>query len=299
MNKIFRKTFEYLAITLIAVLSALCYVIFIFPNSFAPAGFNGIATMIQHIFDINAGYLSLIFNIPFIIAVYLLVDKEFAVKSAVFIIVFSGALILMDDPFLNLDPFIYQTDNGTSTILGPVVSGILNGALLGQVIMYNSCSGGTELVAVLIHKFKSAYNFMWVTFVLNSAVAIVSYFVYGYELEPVMLCILYSFFYSNVSDRMLKGSREAIRFEIITNYPNEVANEIIEKLGHSATLVNAEGCYTHEQKSMLICVINKDQITKLKQILKKYPGTFASISNVSNTVGQFADKRKKSTTITE
>ena len=98
---------------------------------------------------------------------------------------------------------------------------------------------------------------------------------------------------------MLKGSREAIRFEIITNYPNEVANEIIEKLGHSATLVNAEGCYTHEQKSMLICVINKDQITKLKQILKKYPGTFASISNVSNTVGQFADKRKKSTTITE
>ena len=299
MNKIFRKTFEYLAITLIAVLSALCYVIFIFPNSFAPAGFNGIATMIQHIFDINAGYLSLIFYIPFIIAVYLLVDKEFAVKSAVFIIVFSGALILMDDPFLNLDPFIYQTDNGTSTILGPVVSGILNGALLGQVIMYNSCSGGTELVAVLIHKFKSAYNFMWVTFVLNSAVAIVSYFVYGYELEPVMLCILYSFFYSNVSDRMLKGSREAIRFEIITNYPNEVANEIIEKLGHSATLVNAEGCYTHEQKSMLICVINKDQITKLKQILKKYPGTFASISNVSNTVGQFADKRKKSTTITE
>ena len=299
MNKIFRKTFEYLAITLIAVLSALCYVIFIFPNSFAPAGFNGIATMIQYIFDINAGYLSLIFNIPFIIAVYLLVDKEFAVKSAVFIIVFSGALILMDDPFLNLDPFIYQTDNGTSTILGPVVSGILNGALLGQVIMYNSCSGRTELVAGLIRKFKPAYNFMWVTFVLNSAVAIVSYFVYGYELEPVMLCILYSFFYSNVSDRMLKGSREAIRFEIITNYPNEVANEIIEKLGHSATLVNAEGCYTHEQKSMLICVINKDQITKLKQILKKYPGTFASISNVSNTVGQFADKRKKSTTITE
>ena len=299
MNKIFRKTFEYLAITLIAVLSALCYVVFIFPNSFAPAGFNGIATMIQYIFDINAGYLSLIFNIPFIIAVYLLVDKEFAVKSAVFILAFSGALILMDEPFLNLDPFIYQTDNGTSTILGPVVSGILNGALLGQVIMYNSCSGGTELVAVLIHKFKPAYNFMWVTFVLNSAVAIVSYFVYGYELEPVMLCILYSYFYSNVSDRMLKGSREAIRFEIITNYPNEVANEIIEKLGHSATLVNAEGCYTHEQKSMLICVINKDQITKLKQILKKYPGTFASISNVSNTVGQFADKRKKSTTITE
>ena len=48
-----------------------------------------------------------------------------------------------------------------------------------------------------------------------------------------------------------------------------------------------------------MCIINKDQIVKLKQILSRYPDTFACISNVSSTVGKFSDKRKKSTTITE
>ncbi len=299
MKRFLKKSVEYVVIALLAMLSALCYVIFIFPNSFAPAGFNGIATMIQYLTGTNVGYLSLIFNIPLIIAVYFLVDKEFAVKTLVFILAFSGGLILMDEPFIDLDQFIYQTENGTSTILGPIVSGILTGAILGAVILFNSCSGGTELCALLIHKFKPSYNFAWVTFALNSAVAVASYFVYNFELEPVILCILYSFIYSNVSDRVLRGSRDAIKFEIITNYPEEISEEIIKELGHSATFINAEGCYSHDKKGMLMCVINKDQITKLKNILSKYPDTFACISNVTSTVGKFSDKRKKSVTITE
>ena len=71
-----KKIVGYLIFIVLALFSAISYQLFIFPNSFAPAGFNGIATMIQHIFGINVGYLSLIFNIPLIIAVYILVNKE-------------------------------------------------------------------------------------------------------------------------------------------------------------------------------------------------------------------------------
>lgn len=292
-----KKFFEYVLIAVLATLSALTYIIFIFPNSFAPAGFNGIATMVQYLFGFNAGYLSLLINVPLIIMVFLLVDKEFAAKTLVYIVFFSGALILLQEPFLDLGAFIYQTENGTSKILGPLVAGILNGGILGIALMTNGSSGGTDLCAAIIHKFKPAYNFIWVNFSLTTVVALVSYFVYDYEIEPVILCILYSYFSSNVSDKMLKGSREAIKFEIITNNPEEIAHEIIEKLGHSATLINAEGCYSHDHKSMLVCVINKDQIVKLKQILNKYPGSFASISNVTNTVGRFAGKRKESSAV--
>lgn len=292
-----KKLLEYLSIICLASLSALSYIIFIFPNSFAPAGFNGIATMIQHIFGINVGYLSLLFNIPLIIAVFIWVDKEFAVKTFVFISVFSTALIFLQEPFLDLTKFIYQTDNGTSKILGPVVAGIIGGWILGQVFMDNGCSGGTELVAALIHKVKPSYNFVWVSFVLNAAVAIVSYFVYDFAIEPVILCIIYSFFLSNQSDKMLKGSREAVKFEIITSNPDEIARDVMKELGHAATLVNAQGCYTHAPKSMLFCVVNKDQIVKLKQILDRYPGSFACISSVSSTVGKFAGKREENAAI--
>lgn len=292
-----KKLLEYLSIIGLASLSALSYIIFIFPNSFAPAGFNGIATMIQHIFGVNVGYLSLLFNIPLIIAVFIWVDKEFAVKTFVFISVFSVALIFLQKPFIDLERFIYQTENGTSKILGPVVAGIIGGWILGVVFMENGCSGGTELVAALIHKVKPTYNFVWVSFILNAAVAIVSYFVYDFAIEPVILCIIYSFFLSNQSDKMLKGSREAVKFEIITSSPDDIAHDVMKELGHAVTLVNAEGCYTHAPKSMLYCVVNKDQIVKLKQILDRYPGSFACISSVASTVGKFSGKREENAAI--
>lgn len=297
--KVLKKLFEYVLIVVLASASALSYELLIFPNNFAPAGFNGIATMIQHIFGINVGYLSLLFNIPLIIAVFFLVNKEFAVKTLVYIVTFSGMLIAFKLPSVDLDRFIYQTDNGTSTILGPLAAGIIGGGILGTILLLNCCSGGTDLVAVLVHKKNPSYNFVWVGFVLNSMVAVVSYFVYDYQLEPVILCILFSYFLSAMSDKMLKGSREAIKFEVITDSPDEISKEIIEKLGHSATMVKAEGCYSHDTKSMLWCVINKDQLAELKSILAKYPGSFASISNVSSTIGRFKTKRKINSPIAE
>ena len=59
-----------------AILLALSYEIFIFPNQFAPAGLPGIATMIQHIFKFNAGYMMYLFNIPLLVAMVLLGNKE-------------------------------------------------------------------------------------------------------------------------------------------------------------------------------------------------------------------------------
>lgn len=290
-----KKAVGYLIFIALAALSALSYQLFIFPNSFAPAGFNGIATMIQHLFGINVGYLSLIFNIPLIIAVFVLVNKDFAVNTLVYILTFSGTLIVLEK--VDLSALMYQTDTGTSTILGPLVAGILGGGILGVAFMMNCCSGGTELVAALIHKYKPSYDFVWVTFVLNAAVAVISFFVYGFKFEPVILCILYCYSQSVVSDKMLKGNREAIRFEIVTDYPEEISKEVIETLGHSATLISAEGCYTHNKKNMLICVVNKHQLVQMKQILAKYPDTFANVSTVSYTIGRFRYPRENSSTV--
>ena len=290
-----KKFLEYLIFIGLAALSALSYQLFVFPNSFAPAGFNGIATMIQHLLGINVGYLSLIFNIPLIIAVFILVNKEFAVKTLVYILTFSLSLIMLDK--VDLSAIMYQTENGTSTILGPLVAGILGGGILGVAFMLNCCSGGTELVAALIHKYKPSYDFVWVTFVLNSAVAILSFFVFDFRFEPVILCVLYCYSQSVVSDKMLKGNKEAVRFEIVTDSPEEISHEVIEKLGHSCTLINAEGCYTHNKKNILICIVNKHQIVQMKQILAKYPETFANVSNVSYTIGLFRYPREVNSTI--
>ena len=80
-----KKILTYLVIMFIAVICALNYELFIFPNRFAPAGLNGICTMIQYIFGINIGYMSMIINVPLALIVYFLVSKPLAIRSMVYV----------------------------------------------------------------------------------------------------------------------------------------------------------------------------------------------------------------------
>ena len=71
-----RKLLTYLVIIALALLCALNYQLFIFPNRIAPAGLNGICTMIQYVFHINVGYMSLLINIPLALLVLTKVGRH-------------------------------------------------------------------------------------------------------------------------------------------------------------------------------------------------------------------------------
>ena len=280
-----KKILTYLTLVGLASVCALNYHLFVFPNHFAPAGLNGICTMIQYVLDISLGYMSLIINIPLAIIMYCRVSKVLAVRSMVFILSFSLLVLALEK--VDLSAFAYSTENGTSTLLGPLVAGIINGtcyAFLARICAY---SGGTDFIAALIHKNRPEMNFFWITFALNAVVAAGSYFVYGMQVEPVLLCILYCFMSSNMSDRVIKNGRSAVRFEIITDYPQELAQDIIHRLRHTATLIPARGMYSGREKSVLICVVNKTQVAVLAGIVRKYPNSFAVLSNVNEVYGNF------------
>lgn len=291
------KPITYGVIVLIAIVAALNYEIFVFPNKFAPSGLNGICTMIQHIFGISVGYLSLIINVPLAIAVYVFVNKPLAIRSMVYVVTFSLSLVILDN--VDLSFFHYSTETGTSTILGPLVAGIIFGYCYSFLVKCSATSGGTDFIAALIHKKKPEQSTLWIIFTLNVVVALCSYFVYDFRIEPVILCIMYAFMSSSVTDSVARGSREAVRFEIITDYPNEIADEIILKLHHSATMIPAKGMYLGKETSILYCVINKSQINALSKIINSYPHTFAVMDSVSEVMGNFkrmnADGRVETT----
>jgi uncharacterized membrane-anchored protein YitT (DUF2179 family) len=280
-----KKIFTYLVIVLIALVSALNYEIFIFPNRFAPAGLNGICTMIQHITGISVGYMSLLINIPLAIAVYFMVSKPLALRSMVYVITFSVAILFLDK--VDLSRFSYATENGTSTIMGPLVAGVIYGFGYSMLVQCSAYSGGTDFIAAIIHKFRPEQNMFYLIFALNAVVAAMSYFVYDYKIEPVILCIMYSFMSSTVSDKLNKNGRSAVCFEIITDYPKEISNEIIFNLKHSCTLIPAKGMYTGRETNLLICVVNKTQVAAVSRIIRKYPNTFAVMDPVSEVMGNF------------
>lgn len=280
-----KKLWTYAAIALVALVSAVNYELFVFPNQFAPSGVNGICTMIQHITGISVGYLSLLINIPLALWVYKEVSKPLAIRSMIYVVVFSVGLVILDH--VDLSAFAYSTETGTSKIMGPLVGGIIMGYCYSVLAKSSAYSGGTDFISAVIHHRHPEKGFFGMSFAINAVIAIMSYFVYDYQMEPVILCILYAFTSTTVGDRLMKSGRVAIRFEIITEHPQELSSEIINRFHHSATLIPAKGMYSGKDTSVLICVVNKTQAAALANLVRTFPQSFAVMSQVGEVVGNF------------
>lgn len=281
--KRWRTVWDIFVIVFAALLLSISYRIFIFPNEFAPAGLPGFATMLQHQFGFKVGYMTLIYNVPLVILVYFLIGHEYAIRSAIFAFAFSVLLLTLEQ--VDLSRFIYQSAH--SAVLAPIAGGVVSGFCYGIVMKRNSSTGGTDLVAALVHHKWPEHNLLWIIFMINASVAAVSYFVYGYKIEPVILCVIYCFLSSEVSDVMLKGFKEAVKFEIVTDQPEELTKALLDNIHHGVTEIPAIGGYTHSDKTLLICVVNKRQIVRFQQVISQFPGSFAYLSSVKETMGNF------------
>ena len=271
----------------LAMAMAVNYQIFILQSAFAPAGINGIATMVQYLFHFSIGYMSLIINIPLAIFAFFYVDRTFTIKTFIFTLSFSSFLLLLQNNVIDVSRFIYHTNDGRSTILAPIASGTINGLIYGATVRHGGSTGGTDFLAAYMHKKRPEYSLMRVIFYFNTVVALISYFVYDFNVEPVILCILYSYVTSLVSDKIIQGGEQALKIEMISSHPQEVTEMLIRELRHSVTILSATGGYSGQPKTMLICVINKHQFTRFMEIISRFPDTFACVSNVNQTLGNF------------
>jgi len=280
--KFLKKSAELSAIAVLATLSALNYAIFVFPNSFAPAGVDGICTMIQDTANINIGYLSLLVNVPLVILAFFFLSKDFALKNTVYVVAFSVASIIFK--LINVSEISYHTETGTSIILAPVAAGVIRGILYALTLGLNGASAGTDIIAAAIKKKKPYMNLMNIIFSINLVISFASYFVYGMKFEPVICSIIYSFVTSLTSNHIRGGAHKAIKFEIITADADELCASISSKLNQTATVVDAKGVYSGSDKKMVVCVVNKHKAPYLEELIIAYPNAVVFKSVVDDTL---------------
>lgn len=282
------SVFSYLMIIAMALLLAVNYYVFIIRNNFAPAGINGIATMIQYKTGFSISYMSLLINIPLCIISFFLIERKYAYRSLVFTLVYSFSYLYLQKYGTE---FIQYNADGHDTIFPAIISGVISGIVCGICLKHSSASGGMEFVSKYINKIRPETNFFVVTFVINAVVAVISLFVYsdkGYlDYKPVALCITYCFVTNFVGNYIIQGAKQAFKFTIITTHPDEICEEVTHILKHSATKLEAQGAYTGAEKTVLICVVNKHQLTTVQKLLKKYDNTFSFYETVGETYGNF------------
>ncbi len=285
---------------------------FLLPSDVVIGGVLGIGSILDILlcnFDSAKWYFSvgmwvLAINVPILIYCFANYRKRFAVKTLLYVVFLSVELVAFR--LFNLSSVMEKLlSGGTSETADKVILVLLGGALQGvslpMVLSQNASTGGSDIVGLIVQSKsgKSASYAMRVILLTNIIIVFLSalalYFVKHDGVLAVNLFV-YSvaamFIGEVVQERLFNGFSTALELEITTTKSQEMAQVLSEKLKHGTTNVRVVGGYSHEEKTLVLCVINKSQLTYARKLINAVdPQAFAYVEVVKEVLGKgFANK---------
>ncbi len=249
------------------------------PNGIAPGGVGGLATVINYLSGdkIGIGLLIGLFNIPLIIAGFIKLGKPMMIRTLLAVAV---ATVCTDYVAVLFPEYVGDR------ILAAVFGGLLIGSGIGLVYLREGTTGGTDIVNKLIQRAKPHLSLGVIMMITDAFVVVVSIIAYG-ELESGLYAIIAIFVTSKVMDMILYGGREGKAVLIFSDKYEEIGSAIISNIARGATFLKGEGVYTHADKNVICCAVQKNEYVKLKRIVKEIDEkAFIITANANEVLGE-------------
>ncbi len=275
-----KEVYNYALLIAVSLLGAVAMHVFVYPSDFAPAGVDGIATMLQKITGVNAGIFTLALNFPLFAAAWLILKKKYALYTIVYITLTSVWLMLLESVGF------YQYVTETDKLISALFSGLMLGFRTGVMIKIGGSTGGADIIACIVQSKRGYGNVERLISIICYAIIGVSFFVYK-DLNCILLSVVQQVVAEHMTRTVLSPTRNAIEVKIVTGAPEEIRKEILFVLKHGATAVESKGMYTENGNSIIFSVINVRQIPEFMEMMKKYPDTFVYYSDVKGVKGNF------------
>jgi uncharacterized membrane-anchored protein YitT (DUF2179 family) len=175
-------------------------------------------------------------------------------------------------------------------ILVAVFGGLILGIGVGLVIRNGASLDGTEVLAIYATK-KVPFSVGEIIMFINLFIFTVAGFVYDWQ--HAFYSIITYFIAYKTMDVVIEGLNESKAVFIITDFSEEIGQDIMKKMDVSVTYIDAQGGYSGAKKRIVYSVISRLQIQKIKEIAKNIdPRAFISIENVYEVDGVRVKKKK-------
>ena len=246
----------YLQILLGCLIAAAAYPAFLVPNNIAPGGLTGIATILNYLFRWPVGTVSLLLNIPLFIIGYRSMGRIFAFRSLIATLLFSVLIDVLPIHPVSNDP-----------LLGTLFGGVVLGVGLGLILRGGATTGGTDMIARMVHRklpFISVGMFLFVLdclVVLGAAVAIGT--------EQALYAFISIYVCSKVIDTVMMGFSGNKACFIMTSRWQEITRRLMDEVGRGVTHLEAKGAYTGKQQPVVLCVAARQEIMSVKRIVQE------------------------------
>ncbi len=242
-------------IVLGCIIGGAAYPLFLVPNNIAPGGLTGVATILYYLFHLPVGMTSMALNVPLFIIGYKAMGRVFVWRSLIATILFSFAIDLIQVPAMTVDP-----------LLGTLYGGIVLGVGLGLILRGGATTGGTDMIARMVHNRLPFISVGMFLFMIDCLVVVAAgIFVGASEALYALICIFAS---SKVIDIVMVGFSSNKACFIITPKWSEVSARILTELDRGATQLTARGAYSGVENPVVLCVASRQEVARLKDIVR-------------------------------
>ncbi|QKS72282.1 YitT family protein [Paenalkalicoccus suaedae] len=275
-----RVLLDFITVLAGSAIVALVFNTFLLPNQIASGGVSGISTLFVTLFGFEPAFTQWAFNIPLFVAGILLLGGSLRGSILYGSKTLAGTLFL---PFI-----VYVTRDvppaTTDPLLAAIVGGVGVGVGLGFVFRSNSSTGGTDLAAQIINKY-AGLSLGACVFVIDGLVVVSSAFIFGLEFALYALIALFTT--GKTIDIVQVGFGYSKMVIIISKYEEEVKQGLLTKVDRGVTKLAGFGGYTNHDQPVLMCVVGRNEVTKLKQLVQTIdPHAFVIVSDTSEVLGE-------------
>ena len=264
----------YLLILLGSLIGGAAYPLFLLPNSIAPGGLTGIATILNYVFGWPVGITSMVLNLPLFLLGYKTMGRVFTFRSLVATILFSLFIDLLKLPPLTDDILL-------ATVYGALVLGVG----LGLIMRGGATTGGTDMIARMVNQrlpFLTVGTFL---FLVDCLVILCAAFTMS--ARAALYALICIFICAKALDLVLAGVGSAKACFIITRRAQPISQRIMGEMNRGATLLNGTGAYSGEERTVLISVVSQREVLPLKKIVRQEDDkAFVFIADTHETLGE-------------
>ena len=284
-QKTFREFKDFLYITLTTAVGSFGWCAFLLPHKIPIGGISGLASVIFWGIDIPIEYTYFILNIILLLVALKVLGWRFCIRTIYTVFIFATLLTLFQRIF-SAAPLL-----PTNPFLSCIIGGILMGFGMGVALQYNASTGGSDVIAAMIHKYR---NVSLGKIILScDLVIITSSYLALHNWENVIYGFVVLFVMTFVVDYVANGMNGSVQFFIVSDKWEEIGHKINNKVQRGCTVIDAHGFYTGKTVGMLFIIARRSESHSIYETVDEIdPQAFVSQSTVNGVYGVGFDRMK-------
>lgn len=251
------------------------------PMGMVNGGFSGLGIIIRRMTlglvpgGIPLWFTNMALNLPAFLVAWFVMGRVFVRRTAIAALLLSVWLAVL--PSVDLAKGDY--------LLASLYGGLISGMGIAMVFRTGNATGGTDLVASLLHRRFRNYSIAQILLVLDGAVIVAGYYLLG--ARSALYAIISVAIATKVSDTILNGMNDSKMIFVVSDHSDEIAKHVLYEMDRGCTAIPAQGMYSDEMRKMLFCVVGKKEVLDFKDCVKELdPHAFVIVTDANEVLGE-------------